>query len=969
MSTPRKPDAERLRQLSALLETALTLPPAAQAQWLRDLPPAQAAFAPKLAAMLRRATVETDEFMREPVSITAGEILAQDDAADQPGDEVGPWRLIRELGAGGMATVWLAERSDGSLRRQVALKLPRQSWSFELKQRMARERDILATLEHPRIARLYDAGVTGASRPWLAMEFVDGSPITVYAKTANLDTRARLALFLPVLQAVQHAHAQLVIHRDIKPANVLVDREGRVKLLDFGIAKLMEISGHTSESDLTLFNGRALTPQYASPEQVAGKTLGTASDVYALGVLLYELLTGGLPYALKRGGAAALEEAILAAQIRRPSQAVRDAATAAALRGDVDTIVMKALQTVPDQRYASAEAFAQDIDRHLKHLPIFARPSSLGYRLRKLWARQKLLLSAGAVASVLALAGVGAVVWQAHQTRQQAERAEAVQALLLDIFRTNSARQGDPQRARAATARELLDIGAQRLQGSLGDQPRTRLALLGVMRSLYVELGLEQRAATFAREAVAITRAEFGNDSLQHLRSLVNLLDCLQHTSDAAERGAAVQAGIELLARLPDRPSPERIEMLDMLSNFFLSTDLPRANALAAQAVVHARKLGDAELLAKALEGAGSTASVSDNHAGAVQFLGEAVALRRRGGALSFDLVRALVQLGQSQVEMLQLPAGEASLRAGVEESTRVNGSAHLDTRQAKFRLASGLNALGRYQDALTVLQPLIAELKAADPPDNFTLPLAGSVMGQTLLNLGRLDDAEAALRQSIEVRDRERPNTLVAANFREDLVYVLLARSRLAEAEAVLADAERIRRANGVVPGQRTWRRHAFAALAAARARGDHAAARANLEQVMLGLQPGLLGSRQGLTAAINLIRVALDEGRLDDAQKTLQQLHDRLRTTTLAGQLPVVEAQHLALCARLAQLAGNTAAAQSLLARAERAYNALGLAAAAPLQQELNAVRVMPDRSGASASAVPGGAAAAAVKLCPTS
>jgi eukaryotic-like serine/threonine-protein kinase len=966
MSIPSEPDAGRLRQLNALLETALTLSREAQAQWLRDLPPEHRALAPKLAAMLGRAAVETDDFMRAPVTITADQILSQDDAADQPGDEVGPWRLIRELGAGGMATVWLAERSDGSLRRQVALKLPRQSWSFELKQRMARERDILATLEHPRIARLYDAGVTSAARPWLAMEFVDGLPITAHAKTAGLSTRARLALFLPVLQAVQHAHAQLVIHRDIKPANVMVDREGRVKLLDFGIAKLMEISGRTSESDLTLFNGRALTPQYASPEQVAGKTLGTASDVYALGVLLYELLTGELPYALKRGTTAALEEAILAAQVRRPSQAVSDAATAAALRGDVDTIVMKALQTVPEQRYASAEAFAQDIDRHLKHLPIFARPNSLGYRLRKLWARQKLLLSAGAVASVLALVGVGAVAWQAHKTRQQAERAEAVQALLLDIFRTNSARQGDPQRARAATARELLDIGAQRLQGTLGDQPQTRLALLGVMRSLYLELGLEQRAATFARDAVAITRSEFGNDSLQHLRSLVDLLDCLQHTSDAAERAAAVQAGIELLARLPDRPSRERIDMLDMLSNFFLSTDLPRANALAAQAIVQARKLGDAELLAKALEGAGSTASVSDNHAGAVQFLGEAVALRRRGGAPSFDLVRALVQLGQSQVEMLQLPAGEASLRAGVEESTRVNGSAHLDTRQAKFRLGSGLNSLGRYQDALNVLQPLVTELNAADPPDNFTLPLAGSVMGQTLLNLGRLHEAEAVLRHSIEVRDLERPNTLVAANFREDLVYVLLAQGRLGEAEAMLADAERIRRANGVVPGQRTWRRHAFAALAMARARGDRAAARASLEQVMLGLQPGRLETRQALTASIYLIRVALDDSRLDDANQTLEQLQGRLHTGALAGQLPIVEGQHLALCARLAQLGGNTTVAQSLLARAERAYSALGLAAAAPLQQELNAVRVMLDRAEASAAA--SGAAASPTKLCTT-
>jgi hypothetical protein len=229
-------------------------------------------------------------------------------------------------------------------------------------------------------------------------------------------------------------------------------------------------------------------------------------------------------------------------------------------------------------------------------------------------------------------------------------------------------------------------------------------------------------------------------------------------------------------------------------------------------------------------------------------------------------------------------------------------------------------------------------------------------------------------LRHSIEVRDLERPNTLVAANFREDLVYVLLARSRLGEAEAALADAERIRRANGVVPGQRTWRRHAFAALAVARARGDRAAARASLEQVMLGLQPGRLETRQELTASINGIRVALDDGRLDDAHKTLEQLHGRLRSATLAGQLPIVEGQHLALCARLAQMAGESPVARSLLAGAGRAYNAQALAAAAPLQQELNAVRVMLDRAGspapatAQAPAAASGAAAVAVKLCTT-
>lgn len=245
-------------------------------------------------------------------------------------------------------------------------------------ERFVRERVILSTLRHPHIAQVLDAG-SAAGHPWLELEHVPGQPITAHAVQQGLDTRARLQLFLPVLQAVQHAHGQLIIHRDLKPANVLVDADGTVKLLDFGVAKLLEAEGadaQVAESALTQRGGRPMTPQYASPEQVAGCPLGVVSDVYALGVLLYELLTGRLPYALKRDTAAALEEAILGAQVQRPSQSVSDPGQARALRGDVDTIVMKALAVQPAARYASAAALASDIERHLAHRPIAARAAS-----------------------------------------------------------------------------------------------------------------------------------------------------------------------------------------------------------------------------------------------------------------------------------------------------------------------------------------------------------------------------------------------------------------------------------------------------------------------------------------------------------------------------------------------------------------------------------------------------------------
>ncbi len=286
----------------------------------------------------------------------------------------------------------------------MALKLPYAGpRAHVIAGRFARERAILSTLNHPHIAQVLDAG-NDRGQAWLAMEYVDGTPITTYATDQALDVRARLRLFGPVLQAVQHAHAQLIIHRDLKPSNVMVATDGSVKLLDFGVAKLLEADGAAAQTVLTQLGGRAMTPQYASPEQVAGRPLGVASDVYSLGVLLYELLTGKLPYRLQRDTAAALEEAILAAQVVRPSAAVADLRAARALRGDVDTIVLKALAIDPARRYASATALADDIERHLQALPIRARNASVGYRWRRALERHRLAVGLpGARAHAVAL--------------------------------------------------------------------------------------------------------------------------------------------------------------------------------------------------------------------------------------------------------------------------------------------------------------------------------------------------------------------------------------------------------------------------------------------------------------------------------------------------------------------------------------------------------------------------------------
>lgn len=425
MTPPRATANERLRRINALLDTALALPAPLREGWLAGLPAEDHALRATLRALLARAEVETDDFLRAPLALDDAEA---DVAADAPGERIGPYRLVQVLGRGGMSTVWLAEREGdgaqgegdaGGLRRTVALKLPAPGLGVGLARRMARERDLLAALEHPRIARLYEAGVTPEGRPWLAMERVDGLPLDQYCQRHALGTEARLRLFLQVADAVAYAHARLVVHRDLKPANILVTPRGEVRLLDFGIATLLQDDAGTS-GKLTRATGCANTPDYASPEQVAGRAVTVATDVYSLGVVLYELLTGRRPYVLTRHSLAALEEAILSADVPRPSANTGgDRKLARRLAGDLDTIVAKALRKPAARRYASVEAMAADVRRHLDGEPVLARPPSARYRLSKLLRRHWQAAAAGGAVLCSLATGLAVATLQWHEANRQ----------------------------------------------------------------------------------------------------------------------------------------------------------------------------------------------------------------------------------------------------------------------------------------------------------------------------------------------------------------------------------------------------------------------------------------------------------------------------------------------------------------------------------------------------------------------
>jgi serine/threonine-protein kinase len=395
---------QQMALMSRLLDEALPLDTGGRQRWLDALTPEYQCLAGALRDALFPAAA--DGALAQLPNLESG---------PREGEPVGPYRLIRLLGKGGMAEVWLAQRADGAFKRDVALKLPMlSSPRKDLASRFARERDILAALEHPNIARLYDAGVSASGLPYLAMEYVAGEHLTSWCDAHQVGIRERLKLFLQVLDAVQYAHAQHIIHRDIKPSNILVTDSGQVRLLDFGVAKLL--AEETQQADLTQLYGRALTPDYASPELVRGELLGPSGDVYALGVVLYELLCGNRPYHLDAGASIAqLERAIGTVEVKRPSTLLAPGAAvdrrtterqlARGLRGDLDAVVMKALAPSPASRYDSARAFADDLQRCLNGEPIAARPDRLGYRYTRYLLRHRT-----ALAAIAAIAAVTIVV-------------------------------------------------------------------------------------------------------------------------------------------------------------------------------------------------------------------------------------------------------------------------------------------------------------------------------------------------------------------------------------------------------------------------------------------------------------------------------------------------------------------------------------------------------------------------------
>lgn len=633
------------------------------------------------------------------------------------GDMLGPYRLIRPLGQGGMSVVWLAERDDGQIRRQVALKMPHAGpGQALLAERLRRERDILASLEHRHIARLYDVGTAPQGLPFMVLEYIEGQPLPAYCDAHQLNIHERLNLFLQVLSAVQYAHTKLVLHRDLKPSNILVNEQGEVKLLDFGIAKLIqgsETGAVAASTELTQHNGHVLTPDYAAPEQIAGKPLTTASDVYALGVILFELLTGQRPYRLPRGTRGALEEAILATDPRRPSQVWLDAdvqthhPTAVTLsdlaghfhtsarrlhqllKGDLDVIVLTALQKQTARRYATAEAFAQDIQHHLAKEPIAAQPDSRWYRTRKYVQRHAWALSAvGAVMAALSV-GLGVALWQAKEARQEAAKANAIKDFLVGLFENGDVEQPDALRKRQQTVEQLLVNSARALGTQLKDQPQVRVELQGVVGGLLHNLAITDEAIALRKQRVAQLEA-LGAPVAEQAQALRELADSQDARGDTAGAKATLQKGLAL-CRLAQMRPVEVCYGLQVARGqvAVIARDIGGAESHITPAYEFFQRWGrDCPQWAEALVAQGDLLSLKNDSKTSFELYEQAMNIRARlWGARSIRLAQERYALALSLTQVGRIEQGFKEMNAAYQVLLAALGLEHRNTAIVEIQL------------------------------------------------------------------------------------------------------------------------------------------------------------------------------------------------------------------------------------------------------------------------------------------
>jgi len=763
---------DQWQALSPYLDQALAMSDDERPAWLSELYEREPALATQLRALLDEHRILAQEGFLEnsPAAASRSRGLA--------GQTVGPYTLISQIGQGGMGSVWLAERNDGRFERKVAVKFIHIAQMGKGGEgRFKREGSILGRLAHPHIAELVDAGVSTGGQPYLVLEFVEGEHIDRYCDQQSLGVEARIRLFLGVLGAVAHAHSNLIVHRDLKPSNVLVSKDGQVKLLDFGIAKLLEGEGEDgSATVLTIEGGRAMTPEYAAPEQVTGAPVTTATDVYALGVLLYVLLTGQHPAGKSLRSPADLVKAIVDTEPTRPSDVVTTAKTAGGettanaarratvpeklsrlLRGDLDTIVAKALKKNPPERYASVTALADDLGRYLKHEPISARPDTIGYRAAKFVRRNRTAVVLASLALIAVMAGVTGTLLQARRARAQRDlairerdRAGRVTQFMIKMFKVS-----DPGEARgnSVTAREILDKSAAEVDTQLAKDPETQAQMIDVMGDVYFSLGLYPKSDSMLARSLDIRRQALGPDHPDTLTSASDLGRTLSMEQRDQDAEKLLRETLAVQQRVLGPEHPDTLTTMHRLAGSLIDE----------QRYAEAEQL-DSQLLEKR---------------------------RRVLGPEHPDTVASMDNMAFIFMAENRLAEAEKMQRDALAIAVRVQGADDPYTLDSTNRLARILSLEKRYPEAEKVQRDALdAQLRVLGPDHALTLRSLNNLRS-IFMSEHNYPEAEKISRQiqarQVRVRGPEHPGTAYATYF---LACMVAMQGRQSEALSLLKQA-----------------------------------------------------------------------------------------------------------------------------------------------------------------------------------
>ena len=821
-------------EVSKGFDEALGLARDARADWLRQLRSERSEIAAHIECLLdaHERTGADDPLAAVPSQLLANAIAAQKPArtaALEAGRMVGPYRLVAPLGEGGMASVWLAEQTV-NMQRRVALKIPHHGLedAVAAASRYAKERDVLASLEHAHIARLYDAGVSAEGLPYLAMEWIDGITICRYADEHRLDVAKRVALFRQVLEAVRFAHARLVIHRDIKPSNILVTAEGQVKLLDFGIAHLLERSG---DVDIGAGDARALTPECASPEQLAGGALGTTSDVYSLGVVMYELLCGQRPYHLDVLGARdarSWHDALMKAIVLPPSRLAIEKAIASArqatprllqrrLAGDLDAIVLKALQKEATSRYESVESLGAELDRWQRGWPVQARRATPRYLAGRFLLRHRvevattaavavalavgLGLAAGTVIAIVLALGLGGALWLARQARQEARKAQAVQDFVIRLFTAS-----DPEHARGreVSAKELLDRGAKRLDTELQDQPTVLARLHQEIGRIYVQLGSNVLARPHLEKALTLYRVTGLEGSENAIETLFNLTEVLEEEMQYNEGRRLIARCLTLAERHFGRRNRWTLLLLKELAWIDVQEGRPQTAADAMTETLAEADRDDSSpriqtskartLLANALIDLGQFARARDELSRV---------LREGAGMPGYEVIDAMVgryNLARACFGLREFEATQEELVMLLPEMDRHIGSHHDRTIKARSLWAQTLAELGRFDEAIEVQRVNLDAAQTRESIDEELLSQQKLVLAKLYKMAVRPREGLPLLREGLSFLDAKRQEPIWFGEIARRLLGELLLQDGQVEDALAALDiaAERTERLEG---------------------------------------------------------------------------------------------------------------------------------------------------------------------------